>query len=97
MKDEVNYYYEVMSFDPKNVDATYQRLMDIVFSNLIGRNVKIYMDDMVVKCDSCQKHIKDLEEVFAELRKFNTRLNSEMWRFQEGDKFLGFMLTTTGI
>jgi len=39
MTDDVNYYYEVMLFDPKSIGATYQRLMDKVFKGLSGHNV----------------------------------------------------------
>jgi len=47
--EEANYYYKVMPFSLKNVGATYQRLMDKVFSHLIGKSVEVYVDDMVVK------------------------------------------------
>jgi len=36
----------------KNAGATYQRLMDEVFSNLMGKCVEIYVDDMIVKSPS---------------------------------------------
>ena len=52
------------------------------------------MDDIVVKSDSYDQHIKDLEEVFKVLRRTNMRLNLEKCEFGvEGGKFLGFMLT----
>jgi len=53
MIEGANYYYEVMSFELKNVGATYQRLMDKVFRGLISRNVEVYVNDIVVKSDSC--------------------------------------------
>jgi len=59
-----NFYYEVMSFGLNNVGAMYQRLMDYVFHDMIGRNVEVYVDDIVVKLDSCKQHVKDLQEVF---------------------------------
>lgn len=39
-----NYYYEVMSFELKNKCVTYQRIMDIIFSNQIKHNLKVYID-----------------------------------------------------
>ena len=96
--DNVNYYYEVMSFGLKNARATYQRLMDKVFQGLIGRDVEVYVDDIMVKPNSCDQHIKDLEEVFEALRQTNIRFNPEKCTFSvEGDKFLRFMLTHQGI
>jgi len=68
MTDSDNFYYEVMPFGLKNVGATYQRLMDHLFHDMIGRNVEVYVDDIVVKSDSCKQHIADLKEVFQALR-----------------------------
>jgi len=96
--DGANYFYEVMSFGLKNARATYQRLMDKIFKGMIGKSVEVYVDDIVVKSDSCDQHIKDLQEVFDALWKTNMRLNPEKCVFGvEGGKFLGFMLTHRGI
>jgi len=38
-----------MSFGLKNVGTMYQRLMNKMFVNQIGRNVQVYVDDMLVK------------------------------------------------
>ena len=43
------FYYKVMSFGLKNAGATYQRLMNKMFTHQIGMNVQVYMDDMLVK------------------------------------------------
>ena len=96
--DTANYCYKVMPFGLKNAGATYQRLMDKVFKEKIGRNMEIYVDDVVVKSDKVQKHLEDLEEVFAQIRKYNISLNPEKCIFGvRGGKFLGFMLTNRGI
>ena len=56
MKDEVHtsfithfgtYYYEVMAFGLKNVDAMFQRLVTKVFKPQLGRNVEAYINDMI--------------------------------------------------
>jgi len=60
MNDCKTIYYEVMSFDIKNVGATYQRLMDYIFKGMFGQNVEVYIE---AKSDSCLKHIQDLKEV----------------------------------
>jgi len=51
MTDYNNFYHEIMSFGLKNVGATYQRLMDYIFKGMIGPNVKVYVDDIIVKSD----------------------------------------------
>jgi len=98
MTDSANYYYEVMSFGLKNAGATYQRLMDKVFRGMIDQNMEIYMNDIVVKSNSCDQHIKDLKEVFEALRRTNMKFNLKKCAFgvEEG-KFLSFMLTHWGI
>ena len=48
---------------------------------MIGRNVEVYMDNILVKSDSCNQFIKDLEEVFRALRRTNMWLNLEKCAF----------------
>ena len=43
------YCYMVMPFGLKNTGATYQRLMNHVFQEYIGKNVEVYVDDIIVK------------------------------------------------
>ncbi|XP_020222101.1 uncharacterized protein LOC109804683 [Cajanus cajan] len=96
--ENANFCYKVMPFGLKNAGATYQRLMDKVFRGQIGRNIEIYVDDMVVKSNSMADHVADLAEIFGELRKHNMRLNPEKCTFGvRGGKFLGFMLSARGI
>ncbi|RDX63123.1 hypothetical protein CR513_58484, partial [Mucuna pruriens] len=73
--------YKVMSFGLKNAGATYQRLMDKIFLGLMGKDVEVYMDDMVVKSDKGEDHCKALEQVFEMLRKHQLRLNPEKCSF----------------
>ena len=43
------YYYKVMPFGLKNAEATYQRLMSHALQDHIGKNVEVYVDDIIVK------------------------------------------------
>ena len=52
--------YRVMPFGLKNVGATYQRLMSRMFAPQIGRNVQVYVDDMLVKSRQEKDHLKHL-------------------------------------
>ncbi|XP_072089062.1 uncharacterized protein [Arachis hypogaea] len=72
--------------------------MDKVFQNQVGRNMEVYVDDMVVKSENKWNHHSDLEEVFKQLRRYKMRLNSKKCALRvQGGKFLGFMLTYRGI
>ena len=66
-----------MPFALKNVATTYQQLMDKVFGAQLRRNLEVYVDNMFIKSDDLRTHIKDLEEVFGQLRKNNIMLNPE--------------------
>jgi len=58
--NDANYFCKVMPFGLKNANATYQRLMDKVFSHLMGKCVEVYVDDMVIKSPSHLQHAQDL-------------------------------------
>ena len=62
--------YKVMSFRLKNARATYQQLMNRMFHDQIGRNVEVYVDDMLVKSREEDDHLDDLKETFETLRKY---------------------------
>ncbi|RDX81873.1 hypothetical protein CR513_37409, partial [Mucuna pruriens] len=49
--------------------------MDKVFANHIGRNLEVYVEDMVIESLSPEEHIKNLEEIFVQVRKYDMRLN----------------------
>ena len=69
--------YKVMSFRLKNTGATYQRLMNKMFAHQIGRNVQVYIDDMLVKSIREDDHLSDLQETFDTLRTYNMKLKSK--------------------
>ncbi|XP_022891607.1 uncharacterized protein LOC111406405 [Olea europaea var. sylvestris] len=48
------YYYKMMSFELKNTGATYQRLVNKIFVDLIGKTMKVYVDDMLEVQDEAQ-------------------------------------------
>ncbi|GJZ31907.1 reverse transcriptase domain-containing protein [Tanacetum coccineum] len=84
--------YSKMPFGLKNAGATYQRLVDKAFQKQIGRNLEVYMDDLVIKSRTEQEIIRDIEETFKTLRKINMKLNPKKCTFAvEEGMFLGYM------
>ena len=80
-----------MPFGLKNGGATYQRLVNHMFRLQIGRNVEVYMDDMLVKSLDEKKHLDDLQETFNRLRWYNMKLNPSKCAFEVfSGKFLKF-------
>jgi hypothetical protein len=92
------YCYICMPFDLKSAGATFQRLMRITLGAQMGRNVEVYVNNIVVKsCKSCSL-IADLEETFANLRKVNLKLNPAKCVFGvPSGKLLGFLVSHRGI
>jgi hypothetical protein len=69
------FYYTKMAFGLKRRGATYQKCMHIVLENRIGRNVKGYIDDIVVKLKKHGDLLHDLKETFNNLHKYMMMLN----------------------
>ena len=90
--------YNVMPFRLKNVGAKYQRLMNKMFTHQLGRNVQVYVDDMLVKSVCENNHLNDLQETFNTLQSYNMKLNPSKCVFGvTARKFLGFMVTQRAI
>ena len=66
-----------MPFNLKNVGATYQRLVNIIFKDIIGRSVEVYVNDMIIKSLKAEDHARDLSQVFEILSKYGMKLNME--------------------
>jgi hypothetical protein len=71
------YCYVTMPFDLRNVGATYQRCMQHVFGDHIGRTIEAYVDDIVVKTRKADDLVSDLHIAFGCLRANGVKLNSE--------------------
>jgi hypothetical protein len=69
------FYYTKMAFGLKNGGATYQKCVHIDLEPQIGRNVKAYIDDIVVKLKKRGDMLDDLEETFDDLCKYKMILN----------------------
>ena len=92
------YCYQVMPFELKNVGATYQRMVNKVFKELLGEVMEAYVDDMIVKSKQGKSHTRQLEKVFTMFRKNNMHLNPNNSAFgMKSEKFLGYMITHRGI
>ena len=93
-----NYHYKVMPFGLKNARSTYQRMMTKMFEPQLGKNVKVYIDDMVVKSKLVSEHLADLTSIFEILREHKLHLNVSKCSFGVGSgNFLGYMVTHRGI
>ena len=79
-----NYHYKVMSFGLKNAGSTYQRMLTKMFEPQLGKNIEVYIDDMVVKSKEVSDHVEDLGSIFETLREHKLRLNASKCSFGVG-------------
>jgi hypothetical protein len=92
------FYYVMMSFGLRNAGATYQRCMQHVFGDHIGRTVEAYVDDIVVKTRKADDLVSDLRVAFDCLRANGVRLNPEKCVFGVSrGMLLGYIVSQRGI
>jgi hypothetical protein len=71
------YCYVTMLFGLRNAGATYQRCMQHVFGDHIGRTVEAYIDNIVVKTREADDLVNELRVAFDCLRANRVKLNPE--------------------
>ena len=87
-----------MRFELKNIRATYQRLVNMMFKEQIGKTMEVYVDHMLIKSKVASNHVAHLTDTFKILRKYHMKLNPLKCTFGVASgKFLGFMVNQRGI
>jgi hypothetical protein len=88
----------VMTFGLKNIGATYQRAMNLIFHELLGIIVEVYIDNIVVKSASLDSHLADLRLAFEKMCQYGHKMNPLKCAFGvSAGKFLGFIIHEHGI
>src|SRR3954471_8599111 len=64
----------------------------------IGRNLQVYVDDIVIKADKADTLLDDLRETFGSLNNYRIKLNPKKCLFGvPAGKILGYMVSARGI
>src|SRR6185312_9060349 len=88
----------VMTFALKNAGATYQRAMNLIFHDLIGVILEVYIDDIVIKSAGLDHHLADLRLALERMRWYGLKMNPLKCAFGvSAGKFLGFIIHEKGI
>ncbi|XP_021822576.1 uncharacterized protein K02A2.6-like [Prunus avium] len=94
----ITYEWVVMPFGLNHAGATYQRAMNLIFHDLIGRTVEVYIDDVVVKSPSRADHVGHLRQAFDRMRAYGLKMNPTKCAFGvTAGNFLGFLVHQRGI
>jgi hypothetical protein len=81
-----------------NSVGTFQRMVDLVFKNLINKSLVAYIDDLNCFSKTHEDHLIDLENLFVCVRQANLKLNiSKCFFFKEKLNFLGYIITKDGL
>jgi hypothetical protein len=92
------FYYQAMPFGLKNAGATYQRMMQNCLESQIGRNIQVYIDDVVITTRKEESLISDLAETFDNLNRYKLKLNLTKCSFGVSvGQLLGFLVSAKGI
>ena len=88
----------VMTFGLKNAGATYQRAMNLIFHDLLGVILEVYIDDIVIKSAGLENHLADLRLALERMRWYGLKMNPLKCAFGvSAGKFLGFIIHEKGI
>lgn len=93
-----HFEFTKMPMGLKNAPATFQRVMDHVLREFIGKICVIYLDDILVFSTSLQEHAENLEKILKVLNKFNLKIQLDKCEFMKKETaFLGHIITTEGV
>jgi hypothetical protein len=88
----------ITSFGLKNADTTYQRVMNLIFHDLLRVLMEVYIDDMVVKSVGFEEHMTDLKLSLERMKKYGLQMNPLKCAFRvTSGRFLGFIVHEHGI
>ena len=87
-----------MPFGLANGPSHFQRAMDYVFRDLLGKCVMVYIDDIVIFSKNLDEHIEHLQLVLSRLAEYGLQIKPEKCKFAKSEiKLLGYILNEKGI
>ena len=87
-----------MPFGLKNAPATFQRVMDNVLREFLGKTCVIYLDDILIFSTSLQEHAESLDKILKKIQSFNLKIQLDKCDFFKKETcYLGHVITTEGV
>lgn len=71
-------YYKRMHFGLKNARATFQWLMNKMFSRMLGKSTEVYIHDVLIKSFDAKAHVGHYKECFIVLQKNRMKLKENV-------------------
>lgn len=92
------YEFTRLPFGLKNAPSIFQRALDDILREHIGKICYVYIDDIVIFSKDEETHFKNLEKVFQTLERANMKVQLDKCAFLKSEvEFLGFIISSSGI
>lgn len=92
------YEFTRLPFGLKNAPAIFQRALDDILKDHIGKICYVYIDDIIVFGNNDQSHLENVETIFHTLEKANMKVQLDKCEFFKREvEFLGFIVSPTGL
>lgn len=96
--NNAKYEFLRLPFGLKNAPSIFQRCLDDILREHIGKQCYVYIDDVVIFGRTEEEHLKNLEEVVSTLEKANMKIQTDKCEFMKKEvEFLGYIITENGI
>lgn len=92
------FQFNVMPFGLSTAPATFQRMMNTIFFDLLDRGVLVYLDDVLIYSKTVEEHVELLDKVFSLLQLNKLYLKEKKCSlFLEQINFLGHVISQNGV
>lgn len=92
------YEYVRLPFGLKNAPSIFQRVMDDVLRDHIGKICYVYIDDIIIFSKTLEEHFRNLKIIFETLRRANFKIQPDKSEFlKDSVEFLGFIVSADGL
>ncbi|KAH7711359.1 gagpol and env protein precursor [Aphelenchoides avenae] len=90
--------FNVLPFGLSNAPGGFERAIEKIFEEDLGKTVFIYLDDILIATDTLEEHLQVVEKVLAKLREYNLRLKPKKCAFLKTETaFLGHVISAEGL
>ncbi|KAH7719684.1 gagpol and env protein precursor [Aphelenchoides avenae] len=90
--------FNVLPYGLSNAPGGFERAMESIFEEDLGKTVFIYLDDILVATETLEEHLQVLEKVLTKLREYNLRLKPKKCAFLKTETaFLGHVISAEGL
>lgn len=87
-----------LPFGLKNAPSIFQRAIDDILREWIGKCCYVYIDDIIIYSPDKISHLNDIEKIIDKLKVSGMRISAEKCKFFKSEvEFLGFTVSRSGI